>query len=161
MAQDWNGGQQQQYGSQGQQAYGLHQQHSLEQHQQQLPPGTPGLYEQTVSSPNGHTSASTLPPMSSFGNRPPSSAYGPSSASSSAPSTVVPISMSASPGLVDIKPELTSLYPPVSHQQEAQWSMHRSAPAYPGSEPKLPGEVPHLHNMVSLSSLNLLVDHLF
>ncbi|KAH9388884.1 Transcription factor 4 [Tyrophagus putrescentiae] len=56
--------------------------------------------------------------------------------------------MSVSPG-VDIKPELTSLYPPGSVQQEAQWAMHRSAPSgYPGTDPgKLPGEVSHLHSM--------------
>ena len=171
VAQDWNGGQQQQqqqqqqYGNQGQSPYGVpglvhqQQQHSLEQHQQQqLPPGTPGLYDQSsVASPNhggSHNSSgnssqlSSLPPMSSFASRPPSGPYVPSA--QSVATTAGPLSMSVSPG-VDIKPELTSLYPPGSVQQEAQWAMHRSAPSgYPGTDPgKLPGEVSHLHSMVS------------
>lgn len=107
-------------------------------------PGNPLAMYETVSSPN-NSSLSSLPPMSSFSNRTPqvSTGYAVNSA------TGAPI-LASSPG-VEIKPELTSLYPPANqsahdaaaaaaHQsQQQQWAMHRSAP----------GEGPHLHGMVS------------
>jgi len=135
-----------------QQPYVLH--HTLEQHP--MPPAPAanlGMYDPTVSSPNTG-SLSSLPPMSSFANRPPQVSASPfvGTASAAAPPMV------SWPG-VDIKPDLTSLHFASStqaldpSQQSQQWSMHRSAPAlhppYGGGEPTKLSNEAHVHAMVS------------
>src|SRR5699024_10490444 len=128
-ATDWNGaqpyGQQSGQPPQQQQQYGVMHQ-SLDQHQMQ--PTTPvsapnlALYE-SVSTPNNNnnsSSLSSLPPMSSFTNRPPQVTPSPYISSTTTPSMV------PSPGPVDIKPDLTSLYPTAALDQSQggqQWPL--------------------------------------
>ena len=143
-ANEWSGSQQPyvQGQSQAQQYAVLH---------NQMPPATPvsannmAMFDNStlVSSPS-LVSVSSLPPMSTFTNRP------------SQPTLV------SSP--VDIKPDLSALYsspnPPLEspHQPNPTWSMHRPASTamqpYPATDLKSPTEVTHLHTMVTFHSLH-------
>ena len=173
--QDWSNVQQQYGQPVAQQPYGvihhpLDQQHTHHTMASSTPSNM-SLYE-TVSTSNNNNLPPSLPPMSTFTNRPPQ--VTPSGYDSNTSSTTIV----SSPG-VDIKPDMTSLYPspnssldPTStHQQQSQqqqWSMHRSAPPPPPTalhpyqnDTKLPNEVTHLHSMVRFSSIALLLLFVF
>lgn len=155
---DWNAAQQYgpgPVGPQPSQQYGIIQ--NMEPHQ--IAPNTSvsgnlALFD-TVSSPSN--SISSLPPISTFTNRPPQVTPGYSSVISSAPSMVT------SPQPIDIKPDITSLYSMTNEQANQQWSMRRSPPVVTPLQPtfssadvKPTNEITHLHTMVrSLIKLTL------
>ncbi|KPM04566.1 daughterless-like protein [Sarcoptes scabiei] len=159
-ANDWNAAANQQFAPVPPQPVGppshpqytiIHQQQPIDHQTSANGPSSITLFD-TVPSPNN-----SLPPMSTFTNRP--TAIGPQSQSiySNVPSTG-PSPMVSTQSIIDIKPDITNLYPMSNDPSVAnqQWSLRRSPPDCvtplqptfaPNVEVKSPNEITHLHTM--------------
>ncbi|XP_075590897.1 transcription factor daughterless isoform X3 [Dermatophagoides farinae] len=192
---DWNTAASQQYGSHivgatqpppppQQQQYGINI-HTHPQTMDQLvpqPPNTASLYDTVSSSPNNNNSLSSLPPMSTFAtNRPNEMTTG------DYPTTTTISSIQSPIQTIDIKPDITSLYPMTNNneqqqQQQAnqQWSQlttstqppTRRSPttvvtplqqqqSFQSTDIKSSNtnEITHLHTMQTVNATNVIDDH--
>ena len=188
---DWNTAASQQYGSHvvGATQPPPPQQYSINIHthpqtMDQLvpqPPNTASLYDTVSSSPNNNNSLSSLPPMSTFAtNRPNEMTTG------DYPTTTTISSIQSPIQTIDIKPDITSLYPMTNNneqqqQQQAnqQWSQlttstqppTRRSPTTPLQQQQSfqstdikssnTNEITHLHTMVSGNFSRLIASRFF